>query len=187
MVKPDSKLIAQVMLYSQGIVSAKLLSEKVVKLFQLCEERMSTQSHYDFSLRALKTLLISVGGSKRKFQETNAAEDSQILMTETLVLVQTTCNNVLPKLIADDVPIFGSVLHEVFPGSSVSQMQDETLKNGLLSICKSKAFVAGENWVQKILQLRQVLEMRHGVMLVGETGTGKSSGKYNCFFSNLHL
>ena len=184
MVKPDSKMIAQVMLYSQGIVSAKALSHKVVQLFQLCEGRMSTQSHYDFSLRALKTLLISTGASKRKMQEMLASND-EILHTETSVLVETTCNNVLPKLVADDVAIFGAVLREVFPGASVCQMKDEKLRNEVISTCESKAYLAGEHWLQKILQLRQVLEMRHGVMLVGPSGVGKSSGK---FLTNLlHL
>ena len=53
MVKPDSRLIAQVMLYSQGIVTAQNLSSKVVHLFNLCQDQMTSQSHYDFSLRAL--------------------------------------------------------------------------------------------------------------------------------------
>ncbi len=176
MVKPDSKLISQVMLYSQGIVSARQLSDKVVKLFQLCEAQMSYQSHYDFSLRALKTLLISVGGSKRKAIESlEGLSGSDILSTETTVLVQTACNNVLPKLVAEDVSIFASVLSEVFPGASLYQMEDEGLKEQLEQICESMFYVTGENWLQKILQLRQVLEMRHGVMLVGPSGVGKSS------------
>jgi dynein heavy chain 1, cytosolic len=66
MVTPDRKLIAQVMLYSQGIVSAEKLAPSVVDLFLLCEERMTKQRHYDFGLRALKTLLVSAGGLKRK-------------------------------------------------------------------------------------------------------------------------
>ena len=41
MVIPDRKLIAQVMLFSQGIIYAAELSIKVVLLFQLCEEQVS--------------------------------------------------------------------------------------------------------------------------------------------------
>jgi dynein heavy chain 1 len=176
MVKPDSKLISQVMLYSQGIVSAQQLSDKVVKLFHLCESRMSHQSHYDFSLRALKTLLISAGGSKRKIMESSeSSTDHDILSTETSVLVKTACDNVLPKLVTEDVTVFSSILSEVFPGSSVYQMEDATLKEQLECICKKMHYVTGDNWLQKILQLRQVLEMRHGVMLVGPSGVGKSS------------
>jgi dynein heavy chain 1, cytosolic len=33
----------------------------------------------------------------------------------------------------------------------------------------------GTAWVEKVLQLRQVLELRHGVMLAGPSGSGKST------------
>ncbi|CAN0540757.1 unnamed protein product, partial [Ectocarpus sp. 12 AP-2014] len=66
MVVPDRKLIAQVMLFSQGISTAEELAGRIVLLFQLCEEQLSSQSHYDFGLRALKSVLVGAGGLKRK-------------------------------------------------------------------------------------------------------------------------
>lgn len=46
MVVPDRKLIAQVMLYSQGIVTAESLAGRVVDLFLRCKAKMSEQLHY---------------------------------------------------------------------------------------------------------------------------------------------
>ena len=112
MVKPDSKLIAQVMLYSQGIVSAHNLSSKVVHLFNLCQSRMPSQGHYDFSLRALKSLLISAGSLKRKLLEDELLAEEDIATTETEVLVQIACDNILPKLVADDLSTFAEILGE---------------------------------------------------------------------------
>ena len=65
MTKPDRTLIAEVMLFSQGFSSAGKLSEKLVPLFKLCQEQLSPQSHYDFTLRALKSVLVSAGNVKR--------------------------------------------------------------------------------------------------------------------------
>lgn len=42
MIKPDSVLIAQVMLFSQGFKSAEKLSGKVVALFELCSDQLSS-------------------------------------------------------------------------------------------------------------------------------------------------
>ena len=176
MVIPDRKLIAQVMLYSQGIVTAEQLSGKVVDLFLKCEGQMSKQSHYDFGLRALKTLLVSAGGLKRRALEgQDTLEGDDLASVEKSVLIQGACNNVVPKLVADDISVFESILGEIFPGSEVAQMEDDKLKVEVVEVCKRYAYVPGDKWMQKILQLKQVLEMRHGVMAVGPSGVGKSS------------
>ena len=66
MIKPDWELIAQVMLFSQGFRSAEALAGKIVLLFNLCAGQLSSQPHYDFGLRALKTVLVSSGTLKSK-------------------------------------------------------------------------------------------------------------------------
>ena len=42
MTKPDSELIAQVTLYSQGYQTAEKLSGKIVYLFDLCKDQLSS-------------------------------------------------------------------------------------------------------------------------------------------------
>jgi dynein heavy chain 1 len=176
MVVPDRKLITQVMLYSQGIVSAEKLAGRVVDIFIMSQKRMSKQSHYDFGLRALKTLLVSAGGLKRKaIQDNEKIEGEELTNLERRVLIQGACNNILPKLVAADIDVFSSILEEVFPGSEVSKMEDKNLKDVLEKICKTHNYTPHPNWVQKILQLKMVLEMRHGVMIVGPSGVGKTS------------
>lgn len=66
MINPDKVQIAQVLLYSQGFRSAERLSSKVVALFDLCLQQLSNQSHYDFGLRSLKSVLSSAGNLRRE-------------------------------------------------------------------------------------------------------------------------
>ncbi|KAL7555016.1 hypothetical protein ACHAWF_018608 [Thalassiosira exigua] len=175
MVVPDRKLIAQVMLYSQGIVSAEKLAGRVVDLFIMSQKQMSKQSHYDFGLRALKTLLVSAGGLKRKAIMDSEVAGDELADLERKVLIQGACNNILPKLVAEDIDVFSSILEDVFPGSQVSKMEDATLKDKLDEICRGYCYTPADQWVQKILQLKMVIEMRHGIMIVGPSGVGKTS------------
>ena len=58
---PDNELIAEVLLYAEGFKEAKQLAQKVICLFTLSKQLLSHRQHYDWGLRALKTIL-SVAG-----------------------------------------------------------------------------------------------------------------------------
>ena len=124
---------------------------------------MSKQSHYDLGLRALKTLLVSAGGLKRKAITGDVKfEGDELADVERKVLIQGACNNILPKLVAGDISVFESIHEEVFQGSEITKMEDKQLRQKLDVLCKSYNYVPAEQWVQKVLQLKMVIEMRHG-------------------------
>jgi len=65
MSKPNNELIAEVLLYSDGFKNANILARKLVALFNLSRELLTTQQHYDWGLRALKTVLKGCGNLLR--------------------------------------------------------------------------------------------------------------------------
>jgi len=113
MTRPDRELIAQVMLFSQGFRTAESLASKIVPFFNLCDEQLSPQPHYDFGLRALKAVLSSAGILKReRLQATEAAKavDGDVIglsdnISEQIILIQSVTETIVPKLVADDVPL----------------------------------------------------------------------------------
>lgn len=174
MAVPDLKLITQVMLYSQGIITAEALAGKTVLLFTLCAEQLSSQSHYDFGLRALKSVLTGAGELKRISIASKSAKSMNDLEME--VLVRSLCNSIVPKLVSQDVQLFTSLFQSVFPGLNLPSVLDaEALNAALKHECEEDSFEFSGAWADKVLQLKQVLDVRHGVMLVGPSGTGKTS------------
>jgi dynein heavy chain 1 len=110
MTKPDRELIAQVMLFSQGFRTAESLASKVVPFFNLCDEQLSPQPHYDFGLRALKAVLASAGILKReRMQAALSAEEGDVglsdAVSEQVILIQSVTETIVPKLVAEDVPL----------------------------------------------------------------------------------
>ena len=61
------------------------------------------QSHYDFGLRALKSVLVGAGELKRVTLSSLADMEFDLAEIEKEVLIRSTCYSVLPKLVAQDI------------------------------------------------------------------------------------
>lgn len=164
MTRPDRELIAQVMLFSQGFRTAESLASKIVPFFNLCDEQLSPQPHYDFGLRALKAVLASAGILKRERLQ-NArlnAEDAVKLSntnSEQVILIQSVTETVVPKLVADDVPLLtrfvfcvtsSSIENELISYSAYWPMSSLALNMYQLTsmhfVKRSAMFALNEDW-----------------------------------------
>jgi len=56
MTAADNELIAEVLLFAEGFKNAKYLATQIVTLFTLSKQLLTKQQHYDWGLRALKTI-----------------------------------------------------------------------------------------------------------------------------------
>jgi len=92
MVVPDITLICENMLMSEGFTSAKELSKKFMTLYDLAKSLLSKQIHYDWGLRAVKSVLRQAGKLKR--------EDPDI--QEDPILMRALRDFNWPKIVVDD-------------------------------------------------------------------------------------
>ena len=74
---PDLRLISEIMLIAEGFLEASSLSRKFITLYKLCKELLSKQDHYDWGLRAIKSVLVVAGMLKRGDRE---RPEDQVLM-----------------------------------------------------------------------------------------------------------
>jgi dynein heavy chain len=62
---PDLVLICENMLMAEGFIDAKILANKFFTLYMLCRDLLSKADHYDWGLRAIKSVLVVAGTFKR--------------------------------------------------------------------------------------------------------------------------
>ena len=117
MMIPDYALIAEIMLFAEGFSQAKPLSRKMTKLYKLASEQLSQQAHYDFGMRAVKSVLVMAGQVKR----TNPK------MPEDIVLIRAMRDSNIPKFIKEDLPLFNAIVRDLFPGTNLPEAQYEML------------------------------------------------------------
>jgi len=103
---PDLQQICEIMLFSEGFLMAKVLAKKMTVLYKLSKEQLSKQYHYDFGLRALKSVLVMAGELKRSSQD----------LAEDVVLMRALRDMNLPKFVYEDVPLFTGLIGDLFPG-----------------------------------------------------------------------
>jgi len=97
---PDLLLICEIMLMSEGFIHARVLAKKMTVLYKLSKEQLSKQYHYDFGLRALKSVLVMAGQLKRSYSD----------YPEDIVLMRALRDMNMPKFVFEDVPLFTGLI-----------------------------------------------------------------------------
>ncbi|XP_072207474.1 dynein axonemal heavy chain 10 [Excalfactoria chinensis] len=161
---PDLQQICEIMLFSEGFLTAKILAKKMTVLYKLAKEQLSKQHHYDFGLRALKSVLVMAGELKRGSPD----------LSEEIVLMRALRDMNLPKFVFEDVPLFLGLISDLFPGLDCPRVRYPDFNDAVEQVLEEAGYIVLPVQVDKVVQMYETMLTRHTTMVVGPTGGGKS-------------
>ncbi|XP_031362138.1 dynein axonemal heavy chain 10 [Lonchura striata] len=161
---PDLQQICEIMLFSEGFLTAKVLAKKMTVLYKLAREQLSKQHHYDFGLRALKSVLVMAGELKRGSAD----------LSEDVVLMRALRDMNLPKFVFEDVPLFLGLISDLFPGLDCPRVRYPDFNDAVEQVLEERGYIVLPVQVDKVVQMYETMLTRHTTMVVGPTGGGKT-------------
>ncbi|KAK0086060.1 hypothetical protein PV325_003945 [Microctonus aethiopoides] len=164
MVVPDFELICEIMLVAEGFQDARVLARKFITLYTLCKELLSKQDHYDWGLRAIKSVLVVAGSLKRG--DPGRPEEE--------VLMRALRDFNIPKIVSDDLPVFMGLIADLFPALDVPRKRDVEFEKTVKLAAADLLLQPEDGFILKVVQLEELLEVRHSVFIIGTAGCGKT-------------
>jgi len=168
MLVPDRQSIIKVKLASVGYQDFDGLDRKFTILYKLCEEQLSKQRHYDFGLRNILSVLRFAGRVLREEAEGN---------TEEILLARTLTDMNMSKFVYADKSLFTELIFDIFPNvtGKIKSKDHKELGNKVRELLADKNLVNKYDFFLKIIQLYETSTVRHGFMVVGRAGCGKTT------------
>lgn len=164
---PDILQIALIELQSWGYRNAHLLATKIVTLFRLCAQYLSSKPHYDFGMRSIKAVLGVAKAAKAKRQ----------VVDEETVIANAIYDYNLCKLDDFDLGLFRTIFDDIFPDQWASSSEPSTtsLLCAVKDSCAANNIDCTDYFLLKIQQLYRMLQMAAGVILIGDAYSGKTT------------
>jgi len=165
MVVPDIILICENMLMAEGFEEAQDLSKKFMTLYSLAKSLLSQQIHYDWGLRAVKSVLRQAGGLKRDDPDGSEYE----------ILMRALRDFNLPKIVMDDRKIFKDLIADLFPNMDPPRAQSEEWEIAATEVAVKAGRQPEEGFIQKCVELAEILVVRHCMFVIGTPGVAKTT------------
>lgn len=82
------------------------------------------------------------------------------------ILIQSVCETMVPKLVAEDIPLLFSLLSDVFPGVQYHRGEMTALREELKKVCQEMYLTYGDGeevggmWVEKVTSKTENVELK---------------------------
>jgi len=80
----------------------------------------------------------------------------------------------IPKIVTDDVPVFMGLIGDLFPALDIPRKRDMEFEKNVRFAALAGKLQPEDNFILKVVQLQELIDVRHSVFIIGNAGTGKT-------------
>jgi dynein heavy chain len=109
-------------------------------------------------MRALKSILTACGNLRRVLGE---------VWREDQICLRALKDSNIPKFTFSDIPLYDGITSDLFPGVTLPEADYGPLMESMLTSMKNMNLQPKETFIKKTLELFDMIQIRHGLMVVG--------------------
>ncbi|KAF1331632.1 Dynein heavy chain, partial [Globisporangium splendens] len=152
-------------------LAPEVLSVRSVRFKAVCDGIRSDSEHITIEGDTVKldptcakSVLVVAGSFKR----------TEPKLAEQEILMRFLRDFNLPKIAEQDLLIFNDLLEDLFPQMNPPRKVDEAVEEFVHTACEERGFWPHEQFRLKVIQLEELLAIRHCVFVMGLPGSGKA-------------
>ena len=163
MMVPNRQIIKKGNLPRARLPTERVPRQEIFVLYGLCEQQLK-QAHYDFGLRNILSVLRTMGSSKRD----NPDKSEENFAMRTLRDMN------MSKFVVEEAAFPLKPL-TTSSGTKADKATFPDVEAAMAKVAQSKGLSSHPTWLAKCVQLYETYLVRHGIMLRGPTGSGKTA------------
>ena len=168
----ETEQIVSVKLAAAGFKQYPKIARKLKTLYNFTTIQLSESKRMSaLGVRNLMTVIQLAGQAKME----SAADHGEDQISEMEMVVQAIRTVNIPRMSAVDKGVFNAMIGDVFAGVQAPTTTVQELVDVISAMLRKQKMDKHATWMEKILQLHAIMDLNHGVMVLGAAALGKTS------------